>query len=778
MLVNSSAVEELHKSKGVDNAVGYDTYYTETDSTGVRRDITVTTLTDGIDEPYIVSGRLPENGKNEIIIDTVSAEKFNLKTGDTVAFDISAISGITLSESGYDIEYKAVPYEFTVCGTYHSVDVIYKVNMMNTSAATDSFIMGIVPHGVISPFTDDAMLVRGESVLPLSMLYKDVDVFTSVAVIGDNVDYEKLFSAYTITAENFENILQNPTAPCGLYKYSLTRDSFPSVTAFDAVNDTIAALAAVLPAIFFAVAAAITVISLSKTVDNQRNQIGIMQAIGVSKGSIYFSYICYALIACIIGGSLGGVVGVTFVPWLLNYIYAGQFCMPPTTQNVSVAFLFLGVAISAVLACLSAFISCYKTLKVAPSQAMRPKPPKKTKRILVERWSGLWKRLGFGAKMNLRNMFLHKAKLFLSSIGIIGCLALLIALVGLKDNMSQSFKIYSAQTGYDLIITASTVQDVNDGSLSSQIVAVDGVDKVTPVPAFSGRFSFGDKTSDLTVMAIPNTDGKVSGTIDENCVRLYSDVNGKNRISIEPDTFVLPEMTADKLGVKVGDGVSITGYALDNTTVDIKVVVTDIACEYFDQKAYCSYDLFTANGITLLADTLYASVNGDNAIDVATALKDVDGVRDVTTFKEHYDALQKKMSLLDYAVIIFVVGAAALAIAVIYNITATNLKERTREIATLMVLGYKRRETANMLIAENMVITAIGCVIGLPLGYGLLVWLVGLTRAFNVFISSVLSWYVVLGCIGLTFLFSLIATLLLNTKMKNISMVESLKSVE
>ena len=132
----------------------------------------------------------------------------------------------------------------------------------------------------------------------------------------------------------------------------------------------------------------------------------------------------------------------------------------------------------------------------------------------------------------------------------------------------------------------------------------------------------------------------------------------------------------------------------------------------------------------------------------------------------------------DYAVIIFVVGAAALAIAVIYNITATNLKERTREIATLMVLGYNKHETANMLIVENLVITGLGCVLGLPLGYGLLWWLVEITKLFNVFISSFFSWYVVLGCIALTFAFSLIATMLLNTKLKKISMVEALKSVE
>jgi len=95
-----------------------------------------------------------------------------------------------------------------------------------------------------------------------------------------------------------------------------------------------------------------------------------------------------------------------------------------------------------------------------------------------------------------------------------------------------------------------------------------------------------------------------------------------------------------------------------------------------------------------------------------------------------------------------------------------------------MVLGYKQKETAAMIIVENLVITLIGCAIGLPLGYGLMLWLIYISSSFNVFISSFLSWYVAIGCMLLTFAFSLIATLMFNIKIKNISMVEALKSVE
>ena len=178
-------------------------------------------------------------------------------------------------------------------------------------------------------------------------------------------------------------------------------------------------------------------------------------------------------------------------------LYARQFCMPPTGQHISVLFLVLGVLVAAALASLAAFVSCHHTLKVKPAQAMRPKPPKKTRRILAERWAWLWKRLGFGAKMNLRNMFLHKLRMLLSSVGIVGCLALLIGLIGLKDNMDFSFKRYDAAAGYDLTVIADTAVPLDDFDFDeiSDYHGAEYIGGLTFVPDFSGRSE--EHTSEL-----------------------------------------------------------------------------------------------------------------------------------------------------------------------------------------------------------------------------------------------------------------------------------------
>lgn len=797
MYVNAPAVEEIAAAEGIEKAAGFDTFYARTTVNGLRRDATVTTLTDGIDDPRLISGRMPDKGAREMIVDSVFAEARGIKIGDVFTLTVAALDKITLTMNPtvqYTPEYKAVDYRFSVCGVFHSPDTIYKVNMMNTAALPEEFMMAFVNYGEIESFTETAKVVtpvtigEGESAVTfehtlLSYADIEVDVFNGIKVIGD-AKFEDVFDTYTIeTEEDIMTIFENPAAPAGLFMYMLERESFPSIAAFNGINDTLASLAAVLPFMFFAVAAAITVISLTKTVDNQRMQIGVMQAMGVSKGNVYFSYLFYALFASLIGGFAGGVVGMYFVPFLLDIIYARQFSMPPTVSPVHGYYMLIGVAISVVLACIAALVSCYRVLRAVPAQAMRPKPPKKTRRILAERWTWLWKRLGFGSKMNLRNMFLHKMKMFLSSIGIIGCLALLVGLIGLKDNMAVSFERFDAQSGYDLTIVTDVAIDLTDPEVYETINNADEkqyMHHLTFVPDFSGRFEFNGKTADMTVMALPTyADERDYRYADADCVKLFGDIRGRNRVLFEDDTFVIPHALADELGAKKGDTVRVTGYSLDNRSIDFDIEITDIVYEYFELKAYCAYDVFVANDIGLFANTSYATLLPGVELDTAlAALEDNEVVRGVKTFRETYDTLAKQMSLLDWAVIIFVIGAAALAIAVIYNITATNLKERTREIATLMVLGYKGYETANMLIAENMVITAIGCIIGLPLGYALMLWLVDISTSFNVFISSFLSWYVAVGCLVLTFAFSLVATLLLNTKLKKISMVEALKSVE
>ncbi|MDE7464297.1 MAG: FtsX-like permease family protein, partial [Clostridiales bacterium] len=665
MFVNSAAVDEIEAADGVTKAAGYDAFYTKLK--GTRTDINITTLTDGIDTPDILRGKAPKGG--EIIIDSVYADAHKVKLGDELTFSVDALKSLALTADGYTAEYEPIEYTLTVSGVYHSPDVIFKVDVMNTAATSEEFVMAYVNYGEIGSYTENASVNAGGYDIPIFKLAEaqGVKIYNSVKILGTPKDKE-IFERYTVGTDNLAGIIADPTKAAGLYVYEMERNDIPAITAYNGINEAIGSLAAVLPLIFFAVAAAITVISLSKTVDNQRMQIGVIQALGISKGSVYFSYIFYALFACLIGGLTGGIVGTYSIPYLLEFIYNNQFSMPPTSLNIGIAYIFIGVAIAAGLACLSAFLSCHRTLKAAPAQAMRPKPPKKTKRILAERWTWLWKHLGFGAKMNMRNMFLHKLRMLLSSVGIIGCIALLIGLVGLKDNMAYSFRYYDNQAGYDIAVYALGAADVTD-SASYEKLLTDEVDKLTFIPAFSAKFELDGETADQTLIALPTAaDAQRYETADADCIKLYTDLAMKNRLVIDENTLAISEGLAEALGADVGSAVTLSGRTLGGDTVSFEAKITAIVGEYFEQKAFCSYGFFENHGIALYADTAYATAK--KGVDVKTAvsaLEENEAVRAAQTFREVYETWEDKMSLLDYAVILFVVGAGVLAVAVIYN---------------------------------------------------------------------------------------------------------------
>lgn len=795
MYTNQLAVNEIEKDANVTAAEGRNTFYTSTTIDGGKKcDLTVMTLTSKVNIPLVTEGTLP--ARNECLVDYIFAEAYHIKIGDTVSFDINALSNVDLIlAEGRDLEqkseFKSVPYSFTVSGFYHSPELLYKLNAMDVAASANEFGFVLVNHSDINPFADGAMINGITSAMPgykIPLLNCDdisVPVFNEIITDSTNdTEVTKLFESYTINSmDDLKEIFKDPnTRPAGLYMYTLLQKNTPSEAAFRPAFSQIQNLVSVIPMIFFLVAAIITFISLSKTVDNQRTQIGIMQAMGVSKGNIYFTYLLYALIAATIGALVGGFAGCYSIPFVYNMSFNIQFNMPMMQLDIQVYYIVVGLIIAVAVALLSAFVSCHRTLKEIPAQALRPKPPKKTRKILLERWKWFWGKIGFGAKMIFRNIFLHKTRILLSSVGVIGCLALLIGGLGLKDRVDFIMRHYAASGNYDIQATINSTTNIE--TLDYDMVIgedpSENIASITFAPQLSLKISFQGKTKDVTTIALPS-DKSMEHFSKSNLdtVNLYRDYGSNDKLQFTEKTFALPEIFASDMGIQVGDVISVSTYTNDNQNVKTTIRVTDIIMQYLDQTAYASYEIFQNAGFGLYADSCYIDLKNPSDIDQAKSiLASREEIRSARTFTELADNAKSQVSILDAVVTLIIAGAAVLAIAVIYNITSINVLERTREIATLMVLGYKKHETNRLIIIENVVITFIGCIIGLPLGFGLLTWLVNIVNSMNICLPGNLTYYVALICIALTFVFSLIATFMLNRKMQKISMVEALKSVE
>lgn len=560
-------------------------------------------------------------------------------------------------------------------------------------------------------------------------------------------------------------------AEIGDFLFAFSFDTHQSATAFDSTYTQIANLVSVFPLIFFLVAGVITFISMSKMVENQRMQIGIMQALGIKKSNIYVSYLGYAFLAGLFGSILGGLLGILLLPKIYYGIFEYQFVLPPVSLNPSWLFLSIGVAVSLVVSCTSAFVSCHKTLREIPASALRPKPPKKTKKIFLEKFKGFWKRLGFKNKIIIRNIFLNKTRILLSSFGVIGCVTLLIAGCGVKSKIDRTLDTYFNSMNYDISIT----YDKEDLTLEELKKVDSNINDFGKFMSVSATYVGSEKNKEadrISLVAVPITQDYI------NITNLDGD-----KITFNENTVAIPFSFANENKIKVGDEIVLSYKDVNNKSLNCKLVVTDITEQYGQTSIYISNTNFekknAENGGVVKYNVAYIRLNDNTKNKESVALfSEQEFVTSSFSSEDMKNTVSTMLLILNIIVVIIVVGAAVLAMTVIYNITSINVFERRRELATLKVLGCYKSELNHLVMAENMVITAIGCLIGLPIGILLYKYLIKIIGTMQFTLTASLSIWVVVIAFAVTFVFSILATLLLTRKMHKIDMVEALKGAE
>lgn len=735
-----------------------------------RIDAVVTTLTEGFNEPLVRQGRLPQN-ESECIIDETYASANSLKPGDTVRLFVRTAESVALKTTDGSMNTDKIDYEsfavqytspssdaaeyrtLTVSGTFISPEFIYKVNSADTSALADEFACVLVPYEAVDMIAPEVKFYLNDVPAPFYVFSRaDLETKLYNQILADTKEGLDVFDVFE------DNALDIDSGVVGVYVKALsyTKEEGTAYKSFDAAYSQIKNLVIVLPMLFFLVAAVITFISLGKIVENQRSQIGVMQAIGIGKGGVYFGYLMYAALAALFGALLGGVLGAFALPYIYYLIFTATYVMPPFVMGFSPLWAAVGIVVSLAVAVLSALLSCHRTLKENPAQAMRPKTGKSVRSVFLEKWTGLWKRMSFGAKMITRNLLQNKLRVLLSSIGVIASMVLLVTGVNLKSRVDYTVDDYTQRLNYDVqIVTYDNVADEKEF-----ISAYPQITEAVRAVGFAATVSKGDKKSDvLQVSVLPE---------NSDFVNLYMDSHRRGKIEIQSDSLILPHFLAKELGVKAGDEVEVTAAGYSSA----RLKVTDVAYQYLLPSVYVGPEVLRAVGAQDVSTVLYARLKDGTTLAADANMK---AALDKEALKER--AL-KMSEILDMAVVIIILGAAVLAVTVIYNITSINLTERSREIATLMVLGYRKNETSRLILIENLVITVLGCLIGLPLGYGMFYWLSQVVSTMNVAIPINLPVPVALICVGAVFVFSMAATLLLLRKMLKIDMVEALKSVE
>lgn len=565
--------------------------------------------------------------------------------------------------------------------------------------------------------------------------------------------------------------------------YVLDRTKEIGVAAYQADSERINDIANVFPLMFFLVAALVSLTSMTRMVSEERTLIGVHKALGYSTAQIAAKYLLYALLASLLGAVIGIACLSQVLPGVIISAYGSIYTIPnggaPYPIQLDSALLsgLSGIGITL----LSTMAAVLSSLKEEPSSLMLPKAPKAGSKILLERVEPLWSRLSFSWKVTIRNLVRYKRRLIMTLVGIAGCTALLLVAFGLRDSISDIIdNQWPAISHYDYIVgMTSDVSEEEANQINAELnqVGATNIRRITRENVLLESST--QKAGSLTRTTIMTSDSLQDLT---GLATLRNRLSGQT-IELGEDSVVITEKLAKRLGVGVGDTIQV--YAQDRignaSGEPSTLTVTGVAENYVGSYLYLGPSAWHSLGIQdQAADGWYATLPEDQATREAFGEKLINqtGVATVDDVNEAIRTYRESLAVVNRVVAILIVAAALLAFIVLYNLTNINIEERIREIASLKVLGFTRHEVDAYVFREIALLAIFGAFFGLVLGTYLEGFVVQTAEIdlvmFGRAIHAPSYWF----AFGLTLVFSLLVYVAMRPKLKNIDMVESLKSVE
>ena len=554
--------------------------------------------------------------------------------------------------------------------------------------------------------------------------------------------------------------------------YVLGRDTNVGFVGYSQDAERVENLSSIFPVIFFVVAALACLTTMTRMVEEQRTQIGSLKALGFSRLAISQKYIGYAFVASLVGGLIGLGIGATLIPAVIANAFQIMYAIPGLDYKMQLPLFVLAVLAAVACTTGAALWACLSTLMDTPANLMRPRAPKAGKRVFLEYIKPVWRRLSFTWKVTMRNLFRYQKRFWMTVIGIGGCTALIVTGFGLHesifdvlDKQFDEISLYDATVGLDEDLTEEQKQGI-EGYLDGE-----------------------EAVADYMFTYQQMMDASTTGTSYDVYLFAVDDVEEFGRfvdlrhrwdhspVELDGSGVVIDEKLSELLDVSVGDTITLEGDQR------VEAVVAGITENYVYHYVYLTRDLYTQlfgedyqNNVMLLDYQDGTGVDVSNQ--TSETLMQMDGVASYSYIATIRDSFEDSMDAINYAVVIIIVAAAALAFVVLYNLTNINITERRSELATLKVLGFYDGETTAYVLRENVFLTIFGVILGLVLGRFLHSWMVLTVEVDLVMFGRTAPPYAYVLAAALTALFSLIVNVVAHFRLKKIDMVESLKTVE
>ena len=575
-------------------------------------------------------------------------------------------------------------------------------------------------------------------------------------------EYENGKQEYQDGVKELENFKEPST-------FVLTRSENVGYSCFENDSKIVDGIAVVFPVFFFLVAALVCVTTMSRMIEEQRTQIGVLKALGYSDSVIMGKYMIYSGSAAITGCIGGFFLGCKVFPAIIWKVYGLMYGFSEIRFVFNPILFVISLAVALLCSVGTTWISCKKDLRMKSAELLRPRAPKSGKRIFVERITWLWKRIPFLGKVSVRNIFRYKGRFVMMLLGIGGCTGLVLTGYGIRDSITEiADEQYTKILIYDEQINFT--EEMNELSLSGfydkhkkYITEFMPICQLSVDPVDTGAF----RSANLTVLKSSDGWEKVLDLHDENGKRLSFPGNGE---------VILTANVAKMNKVKVGDTIIFR----DSSYIDYRLKVSGICENFFNSYAYINAETYeTAAGNEVPYKSAFVCINESEDLHEASAdFMNDDKTGSVSVNADTRDMFSKMMQTMNYIVILVIFCAAALAFIVLYNLTNINITERLKEIATIKVLGFYAGETAQYVFRENFVLTLFGAIFGLPVGIALHRYVMYNIKidmvTFDVHVNPISFVYAILY----TFIFALFVDFVMYFKISKINMAESLKSVD
>ena len=526
----------------------------------------------------------------------------------------------------------------------------------------------------------------------------------------------------------------------------------------------------IFPVFLFAVAALVSFSTMTRFIDEERQNIGVLRALGYSKLDTSLKFVIYSLTAALTGVFIGAIGGYWILPRIIFNAYTANLTLTNFQSGFSWKYLFLTFLISILCTTGAAVIQLFIVLRAKTSELLLPKPPKNGSRILLEKIKPFWQHLSFNYKVTLRNIFRYKVKMIMTILGIAGCTGLLMMGFGIRDSLAGiGQKQYGEIIKYDLIAIDKNSLSSEQSSRLNQKLSSSQVNKYLPVYFENVSKKIAGTNQDLSII-VPEKSSEISKYIS-----LRNRSSGQ-KINLNSRGIVISEKLAKLLNLSIGDELSL----VTTNGKKVKLPISNI-CEMYmghyvlmNSNVYQKYFNKKVNSNAQLIELN----NKKQTNSFANSLMKTGAVSAINLNTNNQQIIDSLIQSMNKVIFLLIGLAALLAVVVIFTLTTTNLEERMREIATLKVLGFYNNEASLYIYRETIILSIFGILIGFLIGNWLHGFIIDNLAPLNamfrpgiLFSNYLLSALIPLVITGIMAIF-------VNRKIKEVNMLEALKSVD